>query len=239
MNLLDQRQRSYLRLLELPLWQPRRPLPGARQPLIELPEAELPESVAADPLHKLILPPMDLPAVAPALQPEPVAAAEFVLYYRRLPHGWLLLCDLEAPQLGLQQRRLFDNILFALGSEEDPAAEGLLQWPPKLPGIKIDPHPREAVRYLDAFISSQQEREGVTHLLCFGAKSLQLLSVANEAGQLELGSRPYRSTAGELTLVVTHSLSELLREPQHKAASWRHLRSLQRQKSAKHGGQPD
>lgn len=238
MDLLDQRQRSYLRLLELPLWQPRRPLPGARQPLIDLPEAAPPESVAAEPLHKLILPPKDLPA-APALQPEAVAAAEFVLYYRRLSHGWLLLCDLEVPQLELQQRRLFDNILFALGSDEDPAAEGLLQWPPKLPGIKIDPHPREAARYLDAFISSQQEREGVTHLLCFGAKSSQLLSVMNEAGQLELGSHSYRSTAGELTLIVTHSLSELLREPQHKAASWRHLRSLQRQKSVKSGGQPD
>lgn len=223
MTLFNLRQRDFLRRLELPLWQARQPLPGARQTWVEPPAP--PE---ASPSVTLPSPLVDaLPTASMADQA--ATATEFALYHRRLPRGWLLLCDLEAPaqQLAAGPRRLLDNILFALDVEADaPAAEGVLRWPPPLPGLQLDVDPAAAAHFLEAFIAGQQEREGVTHLLCFGAKPLQLLRLAGVAASVELGTQPGQCSAGGMTLVATHALFELLADPPRKAASWRHLRPL-------------
>lgn len=232
MTLFNSRQRDFLRRLELPLWQARQPLPGARQPRIETPVP--PEVVPPPPPLSISSPQMAAPPeITLADQPEAAVATEFAFHHRRLSHGWLLLCALEAPaqQLAPGSRRLLDNILFALGVEADAlASEGLLRWPPPLPGL-LDTDPAAAAHFLEAFIASQQEREGVTHLLCFGAKPLQLLRLAGVVTSTELGMQLGHGSVEGLTLVATHALFELLAEPQRKAASWRHLRPLLRKRA--------
>lgn len=159
----------------------------------------------------------------PANSAEPSAVApRFSLSIWRAVDDWLIL-DSRDPEAALPVFALLGNILKAVW-HTSPAAldEEVWHWP--ITDSAAAAHTAEDARVaLSVWLEVEMEKRAATHILLMGANAFQYLAVS--ANSYEQSPWQIRQE-GQRQLVITPSLTDMLRNPLDKKKLWNLLSSL-------------
>ena len=232
------RQLGYLSAMNVTLWVPRGPLPGARAsaldeawPLGAVKDVK-PDSRGADPVRVRPVP-TELEAPCPPVRSRPAPtdslgpwvnnpSERFELTLRAPLPEWLLVYEHQGASLSRAEARLLASIEQAIGCGGSALRhQQSLSCPPRLPGAAGLATAADTKAFLGSLLGGVAQEVGSAKLVCFGGRLAQVLSD-------ERTSPPSLLNLGGVALHAAWApaLTEMLSDPGAKALCWMALRPL-------------
>ena len=249
---------QYLDVLGIDTYMPRRILPGAPPPRACTAVVAQAAVVTASPVtaSPVTASPVTVPDVIADTAPQAIADAVKAPVAPLAPGGvaeprfslaiWsldgLLVIDSRQPQAALPTEALLANLVFALGLRSPLPRAEVFNWPmlESVPEISAEQSAREAIA---AMLEAKPQSESFSQCLLMGEAACYYCTAAEYVSTLPqydggpaqvfaaLTGRSVAVAGLPVTGMVLPSLTQMLTQPDLKAAAWRTLHVLRRQHS--------